>query len=74
VAQTYGTHQCDVLRCIASAGANKQFSEEDQRTVTESFRAYLREIGDLAEQEARLLRVELERVGEAMARAMDEGV
>jgi hypothetical protein len=73
VAQTYGTHQTSMLSSLLGSGTGKQFSEEDRRALTENIRAYLREIGDLAQQEARLLQVELEKVGEGLARAADEG-
>lgn len=73
VAQTYGAHQTGIMSSFVRAGAGKQFSEDDRRALTENIRAYLREMGDVAQQEARILQVELEKVGEGLARAADEG-
>ena len=50
----------------------RQASEEEGRAITENVREYLRELGDIAQQEARILQVELEKVGEGLARAADE--
>jgi hypothetical protein len=73
VAQTYGAHQTGILSSLLASGAGRQFSEEDRRALTEDIRAYLREVGDVAQQEARILQAELEKVGEGLARAVDEG-
>ena len=72
VAQTYGAHQAAILSSLLRSGAGKQFSDEDRRNLTENIRAYLREMGDIAQQEARILQVELEKVGEGLARAADD--
>jgi hypothetical protein len=73
VAQTYGAHQTGILSSLLGSAAGRQFSEEDRCALTENIRAYLREMGDIAQQEARILQVELEKVGEGLARAADEG-
>jgi hypothetical protein len=73
LAQTYAAHQTGILSSLMSPEAGRQFSEEDRRALTENIRAYLREMGDIAQQEARILQVELEKVGEGLARAVDEG-
>jgi hypothetical protein len=72
VAQIFGTHQSSILSSLLGAGANKQPSEEERREMAESIRAYLRELGDLALQEARLLQAELGEFGEAVACATQE--
>jgi hypothetical protein len=72
VAQLVGTHQTNILSSLASVSANKQLSEDERRAMAENMRAYLREIGDLAQQEARLLQTELGQVGEELARATRE--
>ncbi len=73
VAQTYGAHQTGILSSFLRAGTSKEFSEADRRALTENIRAYLREMGDVAQQEARILQVELEKLGEGLARAVDDG-
>jgi hypothetical protein len=72
VAQTYGAHQAAILSSLVGSGAGRQFSNEDRRDLTENIRTYLREMGDIAQQEARILQAELEKVGEGLARAADE--
>jgi hypothetical protein len=72
VAQTYGAHQAAVLSSLLGSGAGRHFSDAERRNLTENIRAYLREMGDIAQQEARILQVELEKVGEGLARAADE--
>jgi hypothetical protein len=73
VGQTYAVHQTDILSSLLGSTAGRQASEEDRRALTENIREYLRELGDIAQQEARILQVELEKVGEGLARAADEG-
>jgi hypothetical protein len=48
--------------------ANQSMPDEQTRQLTEELRAYLREVGEVAVQEARTLQIELERVGEEVAR------
>jgi hypothetical protein len=73
VAQTCAAHQTGILSSLVGSRAGGQVSEEDRRALTENIRAYLREMGDVAQQEARILQVELEKVGEGLARAADAG-
>jgi hypothetical protein len=73
VAQTCAAHQTDILSAVVGSGVGRRASEEDSRAITENIREYLRELGDIAQQEARILQVELEKVGEGLARAADEG-
>jgi hypothetical protein len=73
VAQTCAAHQTDILSSVVGSGVGREASEEDSRAITENVREYLRELGDIAQQEARILQVELEKVGEGLARAADEG-
>jgi hypothetical protein len=42
VAQTYSSHQSNILSSFLGTGASKQLSEEDRRAVAENIRAYLR--------------------------------
>ena len=72
VAQLLGTHQTGIWSSLVSIGANKQLSEDERRAIAEDIRAYLRETGDLAQREARLLQTELAQVGEALAQATHE--
>jgi uncharacterized membrane protein len=72
VAQTCGAHQTGILSSFMGPAAGRQFSEQDRRALAENIRACLREVGDVAQQEARILQAELEKVGEGLARAADE--
>jgi hypothetical protein len=72
VAQIYAAHQADILSSLMGSGAGRPFSQHERRAMTDNIRAYLREVGDVAQQEARILQVELEKVGEGLARAADE--
>ena len=47
--------------------------ESEDRVLADELRACLREIGDVAVQEARRLQTELERIGEAVARGLEPG-
>jgi hypothetical protein len=49
--------------------ANQTIPDEQTRQLTEELRAYFREVGEVAVQEARSLQLELEHLGEELARA-----
>jgi 3-oxoacyl-ACP reductase-like protein len=72
VAQVFNTYQASIFSSLLNRASNKQLSEHEHRAAAEDLRAYLREIGDLAHREARLLQVELGQVGEAVAHATQE--
>jgi hypothetical protein len=64
----YGKHQPALMQGLAQSSA----AEPEDLLLVDALRACLREIGDIAVQEARRLQTELEQIGEAAARAVDE--
>jgi hypothetical protein len=71
LAGVYTRHQPALIRSAARAMPRVSTPEAEDRLLADQLRAYLREIGDVAEQEARRLQRELERIGEAAARSFD---
>ena len=67
--QTFAAHQHSIFSHLVRGGLGAQLSEESQRAMTESVRAYLREVGELAEREARLMQTELAQLAEAITHA-----
>ena len=72
--EVYMSHQPALIRSMAQAAMPAQPStpEADDRLLADELRACLREIGDVAGQEARRLQTELERISEAAARGLDQ--
>jgi hypothetical protein len=52
----------------AGMSANQSVPDEQARQLTEELRAYFREVGEVAVQEARSLQIELDQLGEELAR------
>lgn len=67
LAQMYGEHQAGVLRALMSGG----LSEDERRAMIDELRAYVRDLGDVSLQEARVLQSELERLSHGLAAAVD---
>jgi hypothetical protein len=69
----YGKHEPALMQRLARP-AMTQFSapETEDLLLVDALRAFLREIGNVAVQEARRLETELEQIGEAAARGIDE--
>jgi len=69
----YGKHQPALMQGLAwRATTQSSAPETEDLLLVDALRACLREIGDVAVREARRLQTELERIGEAAARAVDE--
>lgn len=66
LAQTYGEHQAGLLRALMSTGR----SEDERRAMIDELRAYMRDLGDVSLQEARVLQSELERLSHGLAAAV----
>jgi hypothetical protein len=73
VVQTYNAHQTSALARLVSADTKRESPEDSRRALAENIRSYLREIGELAQQEAHLLHLELEKIGENFESADDQG-
>ena len=69
VAQTYGAHQSSILQSLLAGGAGAGVSDDERRALIEEIRAYLREVGDVSLQEARILQSELEKLSAEVAGA-----
>jgi hypothetical protein len=67
--QTYGAHQAGILRSLSASATNPNRSEEERRALIDELRAYLREVGDVSLQEARLFQSELEKLAAEAATA-----
>jgi hypothetical protein len=73
LARSYGDYQSSALPCALARATGTSVSEAERRSLAEDFRKYLREVSDLSLQEARLLQLELEKLAEAAASAVDDG-
>jgi hypothetical protein len=62
----YGEHQAGLLQALMSGG----LSEDQHRAMIDELRAYMRDLGDVSLQEARLLQSELERLSLGLAAAV----
>lgn len=72
LAQAYGAHQSSLMQFMAAQGAKAELSDDERRAVAEDLRAWLREVGEIASQEARLFQSELDRLGADLAQAAGE--
>jgi hypothetical protein len=73
LAELHGRHQASLMQAFADrATGHATASPEECRVLADGLRAFLREIGDAAEQEARRLQRELEEVSESIARTADK--
>jgi len=63
LAQMYGEHQAGLLQALMSGG----LSGDERRAMIDELRGYVRELGDVSLQEARLLQWELERLSHGLA-------
>lgn len=69
--EVYARYQPALLRSAARAMPQPSMAEAEDRLLADELRACLRETGDVAEEEARRLQTELERIGEAVACSFD---
>jgi hypothetical protein len=69
LAQIHARHQSEILASLTTnaAAQGSGTSEQQRRMLTDTIRAYLREIGDVSVQEARILEAELDRLAAALA-------
>jgi hypothetical protein len=69
VAQTYRTHQSGILQSLLARIADSSMSDNERCALIDEIRAYLREIGDVSLQEARIFQSELEKLSAQVAEA-----
>jgi hypothetical protein len=74
LAEVYVSHQPALIQSVARGAMPAQLStpEEGDRLLADELRACLREIGEVAGQQARRLQSELERISEAVAHGFDQ--
>jgi hypothetical protein len=67
--QIHTRHQSDIVGSLAADASREGLgrSEQERRVLTDMFRAYLREIGDVSVQEARVLQAQLDRLAASLA-------
>jgi hypothetical protein len=71
----YARYQPVLIRSAAPRATPQPLTPgSEDRVLADEVRACLREIGDVAMQEARRLQTELERIGEAVARGIEPGM
>jgi hypothetical protein len=73
LARSYGDYQSSALPSALARATGTSVPEAQRRGLAEDFRKYLREVSDISLQEARLLQLELEKLAEAAASAVDDG-
>ncbi len=67
LAQINAARQSNILRMLSGSSTDPTRAEEVRRALGEEFRAYLREIGDLALQEARIFQADLDNLAADVA-------
>jgi hypothetical protein len=73
LAEVYTSHQSALIRSLARRTMPQSSTlEAEDRFLADELRGCLREIGDVATQEARRLQSELERIAETVARGFDQ--
>jgi hypothetical protein len=70
LAQAFGDHQSSFLR-LMSAQSPGTLREEERRQILEDLRSWLREIGELSSQEARIFQSELQKIGDDLVNVAD---
>jgi hypothetical protein len=70
LAQAFGDHQSSFLR-LMSAQSPGALREEERRQILEDLRSWLREIGELSSQEARIFQSELQKIGDDFVNMAD---
>ena len=74
LAELQARYQSSLMQAVADRGTGQAaaVSPADSRVLADELRAFLREVGDAAMQEARRLQHELEQVGESIAQVADQ--
>jgi len=73
LAQINAARQSNIVHMLSASSSDPARAEEGRRALAEEFRAYLREVGDLALQEARVFQAELESLAAEVAGAASGG-
>jgi hypothetical protein len=74
LAELHLRYQASLMQAAAGRAKGQTVASPTEcRVLADEVRAFLREIGDATTQEARRLQQELEKIGESIARAVDQG-
>ena len=68
VAETYRTHEPAIVRSLMARAAVPSTSEGERRALIDEIRAYLREVGDVSVQEARIVQTDLDKLAAEVAK------
>jgi hypothetical protein len=72
LAEIHAKYQASLMQAVVDrAGGRAAASPAECRVLADEVRAYLREIGEAANQEARRLQSELEQIGESIAQKIE---
>jgi len=73
VAETYRTHESAIVRSLMARAAAPSTSDGERRALIDEIRAYLREVGDVSLQEARIVQTNLDKLAAEVARVASNG-
>jgi hypothetical protein len=73
VAETYRTHESAIVRSLMARAAVPSTSDGERRALIDEIRAYLREVGDVSLQEARIVQTDLDKLAAEVARVASNG-
>ncbi len=73
VAETYRTHESAIARSLVARAAVPNMSDGELRALIDEIRAYLREVGDVSFQEARIVQTDLDKLAAEVARVASNG-
>jgi hypothetical protein len=68
VAETYRTHESAIVRSLMARAAVPSRSDAERRALIDEIRAYLREVGDISVQEARIVQTDLDKLAAEVAK------
>jgi hypothetical protein len=71
LAEILASHQSGALQSALMSSADSSSAGREQRTAMDELRAYIREVGDAALQEARTFQLELDRIAASVANATE---
>jgi hypothetical protein len=72
LAQIFESHQARLAQVVGVEAANGRASGSERLVAADEFRAMLREVGDLAVREARILQSELSNLDESLAQSFQQ--
>jgi hypothetical protein len=73
LAQAFGDHQPTFVRLMSEQASGSKLQEEERREILDDLRSWLREIGELSSQEARIFQSELQKIGDDLVNMADVG-